>query len=111
MKNPIFDPKSEDVFKRLEELSDEFDDPTYVREAKALVETLYREVHRSNYLSGADFIRLTFGNHKVKTSGEHIPSSSDMYNYYRMYKNGHAARSRLNQGNFKIGFRVVRSKV
>ena len=111
MRNPIYDPKSEDILKRLDELSEEFDEPRYIREAKRLVETLYREVRRSHYLLGADGIRLTYGNHKVKTSGYRILTYSDMYDYYRMYKNGHKVRlSDLNQGNFKKGFRLVRNK-
>lgn len=111
MKNPIYDPKSEDILKRLDELSEEFDEPRYIREAKRLVETLSREVRRSHYLLGADGIRLTYGNHKVKTSGRHIPTYSDMYQYYRMYKNGRKVRlSNLNVGNFKKGFRLVRNK-
>mgnify|MGYP001197943145 CR=1 FL=1 len=114
MKNPVYDPRSEDILKRLEELSGEFDDPPYIREAKRLIETLSRDVHRSHYLLGADGIRLTYGNHKVKTSGRYIPTFSDMYRYYTMYKNGYSVRfsnhSIGNTANFKKGFRVVRSK-
>lgn len=114
MKNPIYDPKSEDILKRLDELSEEFDEPRYIREAKRLVETLSRAVRRSHYLLGADGIRLTYGNRKLKTSGRHIPTFSNMYDYYRMYENGRKVRfsnhSIGNTANFKRGFRLVRNK-
>ena len=49
MKNPVYDPRSEDIIKRLNELGQEQDDPAFLREAKNLVRSANRLYIPSDY--------------------------------------------------------------
>ena len=121
MKNPVYDPRSEDIIKRLNELGQEQDDPAFLREAKNLVRSANRLYIPSDYSPYPDFGAFTvsflylemFGARYEIQEENYVPSFSDMERFSQMYRRAKTYKAQqeiLNQPKWGIGFRVVRSK-
>ena len=122
MNNPVYDPRSEDVIKRLDELGKEQDDPIFLREARALVRSANRLYIPSNYFpSPIDYgpLAVSFlylehlGARHIIEEDNYIPPFSDMERFSQMYRRAktyEAQQGMLNKPNWGIGFRIVRNK-
>ena len=121
MKNPVYDPRSEDVIKRLNELGQEQDDPAFLREAKNLVRSANRLYIPSGYRvsyfgAGLDmsflYLEMLGARHEIREEN-YVPSFSDMERFSQMYRRSKEYKAQqeiLNQPRWTTGFRVVRSK-